>query len=322
MHSVPPDAGDGDDAPGDVPDDSGEANGGVLSMRLAHPVGGGTGMQWTTTTTDGCQTGRRVVGWWGRCRRHPTPPPAMCGRFTLTNNGPDIAAYFDIREVPRVTPRWNIAPTQPVLVARAPAHTAELAEVLWGLVPSFASDPGVAAKMINARSETVDTKPAFRDAFRSRRCIFPASGFYEWTAAGKRKRQPWYITLRDQPLMPLAGLWESWRAPDGSRIETACILTTACNQLMARMHDRMPVILRPAQFTQWLDPDQDDADEVKKLIGQYDPAAMTLHAVSMRVNNARQDDVDPSLIEPIDLPLPPAPGDEPPTRPGRQRELF
>ncbi|MGE0432665.1 MAG: SOS response-associated peptidase [Planctomycetota bacterium] len=243
----------------------------------------------------------------------------MCGRFTLTNQGPEIAEYFDIREVPRVAivARYNIAPTQPVLIARAPQgrDRGELAEVVWGLVPSWSNDATGGAKMINARGETVDSKPAFREAFRKRRCIVPASGFYEWTAAGKR-RQPWYITLTDQPLMPLAGLWEQWRGPDGKLLETCTIITTSANELMTRMHDRMPVILSRGQFAQWLDPDEQDAGKLKQLIASYDTRAMTMHAVSMRVNNARLEDGDPTLIDEVDHPGPEAPPQ------GRQLELF
>lgn len=167
----------------------------------------------------------------------------MCGRFTLRVPAAELVEIFRLLRRPDVQPRYNIAPTQPVAVVRRIDRGRELSMLRWGLVPSWAKDPKIGARMINARAETVATKPAFRTALRRRRCLVPADGFYEWAKSAGGTKQPHYITRRDGRPFAFAGLWESWDGPDGSSIESCTIVTTEANDLVGRIHDRMPVIL-------------------------------------------------------------------------------
>jgi putative SOS response-associated peptidase YedK len=188
-------------------------------------------------------------------------------------------------------------------VRRASNGRVELVEVRWGLVPRWAKDPSIGARMINARAETVVEKPAFRNAFRRHRCLLPADGFYEWKALAGGK-QPVHIGMKDGRPFGLAGLYERWLAPDGAVLDTCTIVTTDANALLRPLHDRMPVIIAPSEYARWLDP----ANEPTDLLAPYPPDAMTWHPVSARVNAVRND--DPSLIEPaeaVDL----HPGSEP-----------
>ena len=181
----------------------------------------------------------------------------MCGRFTLRAPASVIAEQFSLFEVPWLKPRFNIAPTQPVPVVRmTPQQAAPQRQFVflhWGLVPSWAKDPTIGNRMINARAETVADKPAFRTALRRRRCLIVADGFYEWQTAGKR-RQPMFIHIRDDRPLAFAGLWESWEGADHSALESCTILTTAANDLVRPIHDRMPVIVAPEDYADWLDP--------------------------------------------------------------------
>jgi putative SOS response-associated peptidase YedK len=226
----------------------------------------------------------------------------MCGRFTQASEPKAIAELFGlpIEAVPPYRPRYNLAPTQPALVLRRHPHSGEkeLTFLTWGLVPSWAKDPGIGNRLINARAETLAQKPAFRAAFRRRRCLIPADGFYEWRQAGKSK-QPVFITRKDGEPLALAGLWEHWEAPDGSVIESFAIITTEPNELVRPIHDRMPAILPEDAFALWLAPDADLADLQSLLQTPY-PAAL-LHAwpVSSMVNSPANDDA--SLIEPLPM---------------------
>ena len=181
----------------------------------------------------------------------------MCGRFALLATGPEIAETFALTETPQLAPRYNIAPTQPVAAIRLHPHSGqrEWTHFHWGLIPSWAKEPNMGARMINARSETVAEKPAFRAAFKRRRCLVPASGFYEWQKTGSSK-QPMYIHPADAPLFAFAGLWETWQIPGGGELDSCTILTTTPNSLMRAIHDRMPVILEPEDFAMWLDPSE------------------------------------------------------------------
>jgi putative SOS response-associated peptidase YedK len=207
---------------------------------------------------------------------------------------------FSLPEEPVVAPRYNIAPTQPVAIVRLDpqAKTREWTHVQWGLVPSWAKDPSIGAKMINARSETVSEKPAFRSAFKRRRCLAPASGFYEWQKLDKRK-QPFFITMQDGLPFAIAGLWETWHSPDGSVLETCTLLTTDANELMEPLHNRMPVIVAPEDYTQWLGDGSDasphDLDQLRHLLRPYAPAAMHAYPISTYVNNVRNE--GPQCIE-------------------------
>lgn len=212
----------------------------------------------------------------------------MCGRFTSLLSPELLAAIYEIFGLPESTPRYNIAPSQPVSIVRQNvAGQRELATVKWGLIPSWAKDPSIGHSLINARGETVAEKPSFRAAFKHRRCIIPASGFYEWVAVGGAK-QPWYIKgYEDRPLS-LAGLWEHWPSPDGSVIETCSIITTTANELMAPIHDRMPVILPTKSIATWLD-DNAKPDDVKDLLRPCASEMLATYTVSNLVNNPKFD---------------------------------
>jgi putative SOS response-associated peptidase YedK len=231
----------------------------------------------------------------------------MCGRFTLTDPDPELAVQFNLPQMPELQPRYNIAPTQPVAAVRLDAKGAAREMVLfyWGLIPFWAKDPSVGARLINARSETAAEKPAFRAAFRHRRCLVVADGFYEWQKQNGRK-QPFYIRLRDEKPFAFAGLWERWEGPDGSVIQSCTLLTTEPNALMQQLHNRMPVILHPGDYDLWLDRDVQDATRLQPLLRPFPATEMIAYPVSRRVNSPEND--DPQVIEPLlraeDQPLP------------------
>ena len=184
-------------------------------------------------------------------------------------------------------PRFNVAPTQPIAVVRLrPGSTPpqrELTPLRWGLIPGWAKDPSIGNRLINARSETAAAKPAFRAAFRRRRCLIPADGFYEWKRQGKAK-QPWFIQMADEHLFGMAGLWETWEGPDNSLIESCTILTTEPNALMEPIHDRMPVILPREAYDKWLGSEPDSSESLQRLLVPYDASRMKVHPVSTFVN--------------------------------------
>jgi len=219
----------------------------------------------------------------------------MCGRFTLHLPVELLAEMFGLPELPGLVPRYNIAPTQAVAVVRSSGTFRSLDLLRWGLVPSWAKDISAGSRMINARSENLPDKPAFRNAVRFRRCIVPASGFYEWKPEGSRKI-PYYIRLSDGAPMGFAAIWEAWKTPEGSSLETFAILTTSANPLIAPIHDRMPVILHPDTYGLWLDQDTSNPKLLQPLYPPYPADLLTLHPVSARVNSPRND--DPACIEP------------------------
>ena len=188
-------------------------------------------------------------------------------------------------------PRFNIAPTQPVPVVRQ--HPKEprrdLSLMRWGLIPSWAKDTSGAARMINARSETAHTLPAFREAMKSRRCLIPADGFYEWKRDGKTK-QPFCFEVNEGQLFAFAGLWEHWRDPSGQWVKSCSILTTTPNAVTSAVHDRMPVILHPDSYDLWLDPGMTDVQVVSEFMKPYDASKMRCYPVSSRVNHVENDD--------------------------------
>lgn len=219
----------------------------------------------------------------------------MCGRYALHSRPDVIALAFGLRETPAsIVPRFNIAPTTEVLVVRADGHgEREPARVRWGLVPRWAKDPKRTTTLNNARGETVAQKPSFREAYRKRRCLVPANGFYEWKRIETRK-QPYYVTPADGELFALAGLWERWDGPEGS-LETCAIVTTAANAPMESIHDRMPVIVAPQDHARWLDCAV--GNDVADLLLPCPPESIRLRAVSTAVNQARND--SPELILPL-----------------------
>lgn len=224
----------------------------------------------------------------------------MCGRFTLRAPASVVAEHFAVFEMPPFAPRFNIAPSQPVAVVRLAPERAqpqrELVWLRWGLVPSWAKDPAVGNRMINARAETAAEKPAYRAAWRRRRCLVAADGFYEWQGRGKRK-QPYFFHMRDDGPFAFAGLWESWEGPQHSHLESCTLLTTESNDLVRPIHDRMPVILAPDDYAQWLDVSIREPESLLPLLRPYSSEEMAAHEVRTLVNNPRND--DPMCIEPV-----------------------
>jgi putative SOS response-associated peptidase YedK len=215
----------------------------------------------------------------------------MCGRFTLFEPDRVLAKIFDLGAIPPLTPRFNIAPSQPVAAVRTSSSGSarELAFLRWGLIPSWAKDQAMGNRLINARAETVREKPAFRNAFRRRRCLVPANGFYEWQRQERRK-QPYYIRMRDERIFAFAGLWDRWEGEDGSVAETCAILTTAANTVLAPVHDRMPVILDLGKYDRWLDPSAEDPGSLASLLVPFPPEEMAAFPISPRVNSPSVDD--------------------------------
>jgi putative SOS response-associated peptidase YedK len=217
----------------------------------------------------------------------------MCGRFALHAHPEVIALHFGLAQPPELAPRYNIAPSAEVLAVRAAAGAApRAARLRWGLVPYWSRDPSLGARMSNARAEGVAQKPAFRDAFRRRRCIVPASGFYEWKAEGGGK-QPYYIRPARGELFAFAALWERWEGAGGP-LETCAIVTTGANEAMGAVHDRMPVILARPDHACWLDCRA--GNEVSALLRPCASEELSIRRVSRAVNNARNESA--ALIEP------------------------
>jgi putative SOS response-associated peptidase YedK len=214
----------------------------------------------------------------------------MCGRFTLSTPAQTLQQIFDLSETPDLPPRYNIAPSEAIAAIRLPEPQAghRLDLLRWGLVPPWAKEPDVGARMINARSETVATNPAFRTAFRRRRCLVPADGFYEWQRLERRK-QPFYIRMRDGLPFAFAGLWEHWEGPQGDALETCTILTTEPSELVRPVHDRMPVILDPKDWDLWLDPTMHEPERLQSLLRPYPAEKMIAFPVGQTVNNPAND---------------------------------
>jgi putative SOS response-associated peptidase YedK len=222
----------------------------------------------------------------------------MCGRFTLITPAEVVAEQFQLIEAPSLSPRYNVAPTQPVAAVRpSPGNGGrELVLLRWGLVPFWAKDPAIGSRMINARSETVAQKPAFRAAFRRRRCLVPADGFYEWQRQEQGK-QPFYIRLGDEKPFAFAGLWEHWEGPDETTIDSCTLLTTEPNDLIRLLHNRMPVILAPSDYDLWLDPGVQEAELLQPLLRPYPSENMIAYPISTWVNSPRNE--GPQCIEPL-----------------------
>jgi putative SOS response-associated peptidase YedK len=250
----------------------------------------------------------------------------MCGRYELHSNPAAIALAFGLAHPPDVHPRYNIAPTTDVPIVRVNAEGhRELVRMRWGLVPRWAKDPSIGARMINARGETIAEKPSFRTAYRRHRCLLPADGFYEWmsvpgtTADGEPpRRQPQRIAMADRSIFGFAGLYERWRSESGDVLDTCTIVTTDANSLLMPVHDRMPVIVAPENYARWLDPAN---AEVADLIAPYPSSAMAYYPVSSRVNSVRHDDA--ALIDPVaGTHHEPGTEAEPPPHPPEQESLF
>jgi len=222
----------------------------------------------------------------------------MCGRFTLTVDPAELKEYFDGYIFPtQFAPRFNIAPTQPVLAI--PNDAKNKADFfLWGLIPSWSKDPAIANKLINARGETLAEKPSFRGGFKYKRCLIPADGFYEWQVrAGEKTKTPYFIHMKDRLPFAFAGLWDEWHSPDGASLRTCTIITTEPNELMSTLHNRMPVILDPRDYEQWLDAAPQAPDKLQPLIRPFPADRMSAYPVSTMVNKPGHD--RPELVVPL-----------------------
>jgi putative SOS response-associated peptidase YedK len=221
----------------------------------------------------------------------------MCGRFTLRARVAELIEHYLIGEptLGEFEARYNIAPTQPVLAVREKPGTISPAReavwLRWGLIPAWATDPAIGNRMINARCETVAEKPAFRSAFRRRRCLIAADGFYEWKTDG-RVKQPYFIHFADNRPFAFAGLWDRWEGPDHSSIESCTLLTTAANEIMRPIHDRMPVILTPRNYAKWLESAEQEPPTLLPLLAPYPGDDLEIYPVGRQVNTPSHDDPD------------------------------
>jgi len=214
----------------------------------------------------------------------------MCGRFDLHTSVHELVRMLRAGITVEPPPRYNVAPTQPIAAIRN-GHEGgrELVALRWGLVPFWSKGPDTRYSMINARAETLAQKPAYRKAVQTRRCLIPANGFYEWRR-GPAGKQPYYIAVEGQPVFTMAGLWERWTGSEGDVIESCTIITTGANQTISHLHDRMPVILLPADWDLWLDPTVTRAQQVESLLAPLGDALTITFPVSTHVNNAAHDD--------------------------------
>lgn len=230
----------------------------------------------------------------------------MCGRYTIAAPSEAIRRMFGFRNpLPNLPARYNVAPTQDVPAVRLEGGERRLVMLRWGLVPAWSKEMASSAPLINARGESVADKPSFRTAFRLRRCLVPVDGFYEWKAMGKGPKQPAHIHLKRGGLFALAGLWENWKAPDGTIIESMALVTTSANATLQQVHDRMPVIVPPEKFDVWLDVERFGAREASSLIAPAPDDLLAFDWVSTRVNQVAND--DPGLIVPVTPAAQPAP---------------
>jgi putative SOS response-associated peptidase YedK len=227
----------------------------------------------------------------------------MCGRARLSSDVSEIKIAFGIppsRPAPNFAASWNVAPTDPLPIVRydPKEHQRSLEVMRWGLVPFWAKDIKVGFANINAKAEGIENKPAFREAFRQRRCLVPVDNFYEWKKVAGGKKQPYAIGLKGGGLMALAGLWESWHSKlSGERVRSFAIITTEPNKLCAQLHNRMPVVLAPEAWPQWLGEEPADEGQLKSLLAPYPSGGMICWPVSQRVGSVKNN--DPSLVEPI-----------------------
>ena len=230
----------------------------------------------------------------------------MCGRYALTTAAKDLAQRFSLRGAPEFAPRFNVAPTQvmPVLI-RSDDGSRQAEMMRWGLIPFWAKDDSIGNRLINARSESVAEKPAFRAAMKRRRCLVPVDAFYEWQKLnGGTRKQPHAIRMADESTFAFAGLWEQWSDDGEGEVLSYTILTTKPNEALTKIHNRMPVILDPADYDAWLDPNAATGDELRRLFEPFPAEQLEMYPVSTHVNSPRNDDA--SCIAPMNRgPAPP-----------------
>jgi putative SOS response-associated peptidase YedK len=229
----------------------------------------------------------------------------MCGRFALTMSPEEVQALMGYLDEVDFPPRYNIAPTQPVAVVHLDRGARRFALMRWGLVPSWVKDPKTFSLLFNARSESALEKASFRSALRYRRCLFPASGFYEWRRGPGKAKQPFWIRPRDGGLVAFAGIWETWPDGDGGEIDTACIMTTDANAEIVAIHDRMPVVIRPEDFDRWLDVRENPAEDIVDLMRPAPDGIFEAVPVGPKIGSAVNDEA--SLQEPQEIAPPPQP---------------
>ncbi len=228
----------------------------------------------------------------------------MCNRYRLTHSKQYLAERFQASDEIEDRPRYNIAPTQPVVTVRKEhgRKTRKFTTMRWGLIPSWAKDMTIGSRTLNARSETVTTTPAFRQSILTKRCLIPADGFYEWQKMGSVK-QPYCFEVGEGEVFAFGGLWDQWRSPDGEIIESCTILTTTPNSLVGDMHDRMPVIVTPDKYDVWLDPDVTDFDAIRDSLKPYDVAQMRCYPVSTKLNNSQNEGAESATPVTLDTPI-------------------
>lgn len=219
----------------------------------------------------------------------------MCGRFTLFDSAGFLSKALGIPDAIDLTPRYNIAPSQQILAVRTAPESGrrEFAWLHWGFIPRGAKEPASGYRMINARAETAAEKPAFREAFRRRRCLVPASGFYEWRKAGEKKgerKQPYYVRMKDRRPFGIAGLWERWPGTDDLPVEGCALITTDANETISALHDRMPAILSPDAYELWLDPGIADRERLQRILRPFPADEMEAFEVGLQVNDPKSDD--------------------------------
>jgi putative SOS response-associated peptidase YedK len=228
----------------------------------------------------------------------------VCNRYRLTHSQRYLAERFQAGDEIDDTPRYNIAPTQPVLTVRREQgkKIRQFSTMRWGLIPHWARDMSIGTRTLNARSETVTSTPAFRDCILTKRCLIPADGFYEWRAMG-RVKQPYCFEVGEGEVFALAGLWDEWKSPDGEVIESCTILTTTPNTLVGDMHDRMPVIVPPEKYEVWLDPDVTDFNAIRDILQPYDADQMRRYPVSTKLNNSKNEGAESAAPITLDPPV-------------------
>ena len=227
----------------------------------------------------------------------------VCNRYRLTHSKRYLAERFQAWDEIEERPRYNIAPTQPVVTVRRElgTKTRKFTTMRWGLIPSWTKDMSIGTRTLNARSETVATRLAFRDSILTKRCLIPADGFYEWRKVGSLK-QPYCFEVGEGGLFALAGLWDQWKSPEGQIIERCTVLTTTPNSVVADMHDRMPVIVAPDKYDLWLDPDVNDFDAIRDILKPFDANLMRRYPVSRKLNNSQNDDAESASRVTLDTP--------------------
>lgn len=224
----------------------------------------------------------------------------MCGRFTLTASIDQILDRFDIQaflDEENYLPSFNIAPSQLVLAVINDGTSNRMGFLKWGLIPPWAKDMSIGHKMINARAETLTEKPSFQKPFQKKRCLIIADSFYEWKRNDDKTKTPMRIKLKDDNLFAMAGLWDKWKSPEGQTVFSCSVITTAPNELMKDIHDRMPVILKPEDEHTWLDPSIMDPNFLKRFLGPFDKEQMEAYEVSSLVNSPKNNTID--LIQKI-----------------------